>query len=130
MGVLNKEKGGDVILQHCFAARKKLGKDTGRLGTWYLGDYENGCDYSVGKRHYGIYQVQNYKNGQVTVRLKFPKTRPVTFGAGEVASREKLAEAVVSWQGLTEEEKESYNKRAIVKKITGYSLFVREYMLS
>jgi hypothetical protein len=34
---------------------------------------------------------------------------------------------VFSWQGLTNEEKIAYNKKAIGKNMSGYNLFIKEY---
>jgi len=44
--------------------------------------------------------------------------------------REKLANGVLAWQALTDEEKNQYNKKAIGKGMSGYNLFLKEYLLS
>ena len=44
--------------------------------------------------------------------------------------RGKMADGVLSWQGLTPEEKKEYNKRAIGKHMSGYNLFLKEYLLT
>lgn len=130
MGVLRKENPDDIMIRHCMSIRKSIGKDTGRLGTFELGDYENGSDFSIGKEHYGIYQIQSLNEGRRSLRLKFPQKPPVSYTPAQEANRLKLKNAVISWQSLTGLEKEGYNKRAVVKRITGYSLFIKEYMLS
>jgi len=46
------------------------------------------------------------------------------------ANRQKLADGVVAWQALTPEQKNQYNKRAIGRGMSGYNLFLHEYLLS
>ena len=46
------------------------------------------------------------------------------------ANRSKFALAIAGWQGLTSEQKSVYNQRAVGKKMSGYNLYIREYMLS
>lgn len=130
MGVLRKDNSDDVIIRYCSNVRKSLGKDTGRLGTWELGEYKNGSDFADGKEHYGIYQIRTISEGRRSIRLRFPQKPPLAYTPAQETNRTKIRNAVIAWQALTDEQKESYNKRAIVKKITGYSLFIKEYMLS
>lgn len=42
--------------------------------------------------------------------------------------REKYKEGTEAWRTLTNEEKELYNKKAEEFKITGYNLFIKEYI--
>jgi hypothetical protein len=75
----------------------------------------------------GIYQRKVTKRGKETSRMKFyyptnPRTKKqqawrAVFRAGKAA-----------WDSLTEIQKESYNRRAIRLKFTGYNLFQREYL--
>jgi hypothetical protein len=44
------------------------------------------------------------------------------------ANRAKLADAVLAWQCLTSEEKSAYNKRARGRHMSGYNLFIRNFM--
>jgi hypothetical protein len=77
----------------------------------------------------GIYRTDN-----VTGKTKFyrepyyitknPRTVP------QQAQRSKFADAVAGWQALTAEEKEVYNIRARGKHLSGYNLFLKEYLLS
>jgi len=46
------------------------------------------------------------------------------------SNRTKFAEAITSWQSLTNEQKEAYNKKAERKQLSGYNLYISEYMLS
>lgn len=45
-------------------------------------------------------------------------------------NRQKYADAVLAWQNLTSEQKGVYNLRAKYKKLSGYNLFLKEYLLS
>jgi hypothetical protein len=46
------------------------------------------------------------------------------------AWRATFADAVTAWQNLTGEQKSVYNNRAVGKHMSGYNLFLREYLLS
>jgi len=46
------------------------------------------------------------------------------------ANRQKYADGVLAWQNLTEPEKIAYNKSAIGKRMSGYNLFLKQYLLS
>jgi hypothetical protein len=46
------------------------------------------------------------------------------------ANRAKLGPGIVAWRNLTQEQKGVYNKRALRKEMSGYNLFLREYLLS
>jgi len=46
------------------------------------------------------------------------------------ANRQKIADGVLTWKNLTEEEKSVYNKEAIGKRMSGYNLFLSEYLKS
>lgn len=46
------------------------------------------------------------------------------------AQRQKFADAVAAWQVLTQEQKSPYNIRAERMQLSGYNLFLREYLLS
>lgn len=130
MAILQPGPEGGLIPNTCIRIRQKLGKDTGRLGAFEIGNYENGADTDQDSEHHGIYQIRITEQGRVSTRLRFPGYKPVTTSPAQEASREKLRKAVIAWRGLTDSEKLSYNKRAVVKKISGYLLFIKEYMLS
>lgn len=77
----------------------------------------------------GIYQMRRYPCGRVCVREKFYEPSDQTQ-PNKIISQQKFADAVLSWQGLTTEQKNQYNKRAIGKHMSGYNLFLRIYMKS
>lgn len=77
----------------------------------------------------GIYQRQPTSKGQIVRRLKlYAPTNPRT--EAQQANRQKIADAVEAWQGLTEEQRNQYNKRARFQPFTGYNLFIKEYLKS
>jgi hypothetical protein len=77
----------------------------------------------------GIYQIKN-QNGvrkcsrEIFYITKNPRTIP------QQTNRAKMADAVLAYQGLTSSEKEVYHKRAIGKRMSGYNLFLKGYLLS
>ena len=77
----------------------------------------------------GIYRTDNVTGTTKFYRepfyiVKNPRTVP------QQANRQKMADAVSAWQLLTDEQKQVYNKRAVGKKLFGYQLFLKEYLLS
>jgi len=46
------------------------------------------------------------------------------------ANRQKLADGVAAWQALTPDEKNQYNIKARWKHLSGYNLFLHQYLLS
>lgn len=86
---------------------------------WY-----GGLDFSS-----GIYQIRGSKEGKFSTKIDF-YNYVITHTPAQQARREKFDLAVAGWQGLTPEEKEVYNKKSIGKGMSGYNLFLREYMLS
>jgi hypothetical protein len=77
----------------------------------------------------GIYRRDNVTGKIIHYREPYyiPKN-PRT--EDQQAQRAKITAGVAEWQALTEEQKEVYNKRAKRKKISGYNLFIKEYLLS
>ncbi|HNX58641.1 MAG TPA: hypothetical protein PKK43_06060 [Spirochaetota bacterium] len=45
-------------------------------------------------------------------------------------SRRRFAEAVAAWQDLTDSSKESWNRRCRNLSLSGYNLFISEYLLA
>jgi hypothetical protein len=78
---------------------------------------------------YGIYQRQRTSKGQIVRKLKFYVT-PNPRTEAQQANRNKFAEAIKNWQGLTTQQKEVYNKRAGYRPLSGYNLYIKEYMKS
>ena len=79
--------------------------------------------------YYGVYRIQPTPNGQIIIKQKFyipsnPQTVP------QQANRSIFADAVSTWQGLTDEQKEVYNKKTKYKNLSGYNLYLSEYLLS
>lgn len=77
----------------------------------------------------GIYRANNATGTVRYYRMNYyfprnPRTPAQQF------QRQKIALGVLGWQSLTTEEKAVYNKRAIGKRMSGYNLFLREYLLS
>lgn len=81
-----------------------------------------------------IYTTGIFRRDNVTGILKYyrepyyvpynPRTVP------QQTNRQKMTDAVAAWQLLTDLEKAVYNKRSIGKGMSGYNLFLREYLLS
>ena len=77
----------------------------------------------------GIYRTDN-----VTGKIRFYREpyyipyNPRT--PDQQANREKIINAIIDWRGLTDERKTFYNKKAIRKRMSGYNLSLREYLLS
>ena len=105
-------------------ARKRLGRSS-EYGQKIYGKYQYGQYNAL----YGIYQVRTYGGKQQTVLSPFyipsnPQTET------QQANSAKMTAAVLAWQGLTTEQKEVYNTRAKYKNLSGYNLYLREYLLS
>jgi hypothetical protein len=78
---------------------------------------------------WGIYQQRHCKAGQKTIKMKFYKPRNPKTPA-QMAQREKMRLAVPAWRNLTSEEKRVYNLRAGSKNMSGYNLFLKQFLLS
>lgn len=115
--------------------RKKLGKALhyGRkiYGVPQYGDTEpmslskNGEETSP----FGIYSMRSIEGKQEIQKKDFyvpynPRT------AEQQAWRSDFADAVASWQSLTNEEKKEYNSKAQGKKMSGYNLYISNYLRS
>ncbi len=46
------------------------------------------------------------------------------------SNRAKMTAGVLAWQALTTEQQSVYNKSAIGKRMSGYNLFLKQYLLS
>lgn len=122
----------DTYLLHPFVKtiRGKIGRETGKFGTFNFGDYEFGADNSVGLDTSGVYQMRHCLDGIIPVKMKFRKNNNRIFSAALIASENKFKNAQESWFNLTIEQQQVYNERAKRKKMYGRNLFIREYMLS
>ena len=77
----------------------------------------------------GIYRTDNVTGETKNYREPYyitrnPRTEP------QQNWRQIFADAVTAWQALTNEQKVVYNKKAIGKRMSGYNLFLREYLKS
>lgn len=108
----------------------KYGEEERILGRSQYGYASYGKDiYGNARGIYGIYRIQPMLGGQVIIKQDFyipsnPQTEP------QQANRQKYADALLSWQGLTDDQKDVYNKKAKYKKYSGYNLYLSEYLLS
>ena len=77
----------------------------------------------------GIYKKQFLGDRKLNYRLPYyipynPRTGP------QQTNRQGLADGVAAWQLLTDEQKAVYNKRTLGRGMSGYNLFLKEYLLS
>jgi len=97
---------------------------------WEYGDgWYSGKLYGDKDPLAGIYQRRRKHIGSSYYRRKhFYPANPQT--EIQQANRAKLRNAVLAWQDLTNEQKSVYNELAQGKYISGYSMYIHEYMLS
>lgn len=88
-----------------------------------------GTKYGNAFERFGIYQVRTRYGPPFVVREKFYEPSDQTQ-PNKVARQNIFAAAVTGWQALTDQQKAVYNKNAIGKGMSGYNLFLREYLLS
>ena len=77
----------------------------------------------------GIYRQRKYSDGIRIYREPFyfpknPRTEDQQF------EREQFADAVSDWQNLDPEGKKVWNEKAIGLAMSGYNLFLKEYLLT
>ena len=77
----------------------------------------------------GIYRTDNVTGITRFYREPFYITKNPRY-VPQQANRAKMAAAVLAWKALTQEQKNQYNKNAIGKRMSGYNLFLKEYLLS
>ena len=75
----------------------------------------------------GIYRTDNVTGRTKYYREPFyitknPQTEP------QQDNRQKFANAVLAWQGLTQVQKNQYNKLATGRHMSGYNLFIHWFM--
>jgi hypothetical protein len=88
-----------------------------------------GHEYGVSLNFEGIYQVRRSLTGRIQVREKFYEPKCQTQ-PNKVIRQLVFAAAVLAWQGLTGEQKSTYNTRALGKHTQGYNIFITEYLKS
>ena len=85
--------------------------------------------YGAGANVHGIYRVR-HRWGKV-IQEKLPFYVPANPQSGpQQANRQKVIDAVAAWQALTDEQKAVYDKLAIGRDMSGYNLFLSEYLFS
>ncbi len=77
----------------------------------------------------GIYRTDNVTGITRHYREPFYITRNPRYESQQ-AWRGVFADAVAAWQALTSEQKSQYNKNAVGKGLSGYNLFLKEYLRS
>ena len=77
----------------------------------------------------GIYQQRKCREGKITIREKF-YVPTQTWSQAKEDAQVKFAAAISAYQILTEAQKLVYHKRAVGMHLSGYNLFIKEYMLS
>jgi len=77
----------------------------------------------------GIFQRRHRGSKRITALLKYYQP-PNMRTAPQLVRRGAFADAVAGWQGLTTNQKQVYNERASGKKMSGYNLYLKEYLLS
>jgi len=129
-----------------FTVRKKLGRFRGYGRSMFaetvygsepifhaISSYGEGC---FGANYWGdcmilsgIFKTDNNAGYTKNIRLPYyiPRNPRTPL---QQAQRAKLADAVASWQNLTDDKKDVYNSKSRNYKMSGYNLYVREYLLS
>ena len=75
----------------------------------------------------GIYQTRKVSGRRVNNRMNFYWPHN-TNSEPQQSNRQKFGEAIVSWQGLTSEQKQFYNNKAIGKGKSGYNFYIGKYL--
>lgn len=76
----------------------------------------------------GIYQ-RRLVAGKKVVRKSILYPFVITHTRLQQATRSKFKSGVFAWNDLAPEIKKKYNQRAIGRNMTGYNIFIREYIL-
>lgn len=117
-------------------------KATGRLGRpMFCG--EAWCGWSQcgeENEHVGVYQQRRKRSGNNhNWHISDPKPRnfrmkhtwpPQNDTPAKITSMQNFADAVAAWQGLTEEQKASYNELAKKLNRDGYQYFISKFLKS
>lgn len=76
----------------------------------------------------GIYQMMPINGRRVCIFRNF-YDYVITRTEAQQARRSKFASAVEAWQNLSAEQKETWRQKAWGRMMSGYNLYLREYML-
>ena len=63
-------------------------------------------------------------------QVRWQKKQKDVLTSDRVEHRARFLEAVASWNALSEEEKLDYKQRAVSLALTGYNLYLKEYLLA
>jgi hypothetical protein len=107
-----------------FEARKKLGVPN-QYGQIVYGV----SDYGVKNNYAGIYQMRPRTSGRVAVRMNF-YAPPETALRIANPRRGVFANAVSAWQALSTSQKEVYRVKSWGKHMSGYNVFLHEFLIS
>ena len=77
----------------------------------------------------GIYQMRPRKKGKIAVRMKF-YAPPETAARLANPRRAVFAAGVAAWQALDASQKEFYRLKSFGKHMSGYNVFLHEYLIS
>ena len=123
------EKGISMSVGKRLGRHREFGR--GMFGFSIFGEGEEYIESSGGKK---IYLSGIFRRDNVTGEVKYyrepyyipknPRTET------QQANRQKMTDGVQAWQALTDEQKAVYNKNAIGKRMSGYNLFLKQYLLS
>lgn len=110
---------------------KKFGDDytfSGLLGFGRLGYINLGRDCALDPT-FGIYRSRKV-NGVVKLQqtVFYRPSQPRTVD--QQANRSKFADAVSSWQSLSDSDRDLWRRRAYSRHFSGYNLYLKSYMLS
>lgn len=126
-------KGIDKLLS--FSPSKRCGKHReygrGMFAFSLFGEEDEFIESSGGKK---IYTTGIFRRDNVTGEVKYYREPYYTPKNPRTVSqqnnRQKMTDGVAAWQALTDDQKSQYNKNAIGKRLSGYNLFLKEYLLS
>ena len=91
-------------------------------------DIEQAGVYEMRRKRQGIWKWGNGQFGKASVCVKahYWPNNPKTVN--QVICQDKFALAITAWQALTPTEKLVYNEKVGKRVMSGYNLFIREYM--
>jgi hypothetical protein len=87
------------------------------------------CAQGVGKPETGIYQRRHRGKKIIIVKEKIYSPTNNHLENQEIW-RGVFAAGVEAWQGLTQDEKNQYNKKAESRHIEGFNLFMKRWLIN
>jgi len=133
------EKGGKVnfeanrlLFEDSFKIHLELGRPEFLFWqkTYFL-LLENGSkiktEYPYAHSSFGIYRLSNCREGKLSTKRHFYEYYTAATPA-RLIRRKKFAGAVPAWKLLTDGQKAWYNQRAVGRHMSGYNLFIKEFM--